>query len=226
VITTTIIEQTTSNPLAAKVRAAFSRALAGDSALPAPVFAINGMSGRKYRMFVNNLVNSIEDARYLEIGTWMGSTLCSANHGNKVRALTIDNWSQFGGPAAEFFAHLAKFKTPDAQVSFTEADFRSVDFATIGRFNVYLFDGPHRAEDHRDAILNAQPALDRHHVLIIDDWNWPAVRKGTNEAILASGVAIDHLIEIRTSQDETPPPVHGPASDWHNGYFIAAVTKP
>src|SRR4051812_15784525 len=98
------------------------------------------MSGRKYRTFINNLIGALPDARYLEIGVWMGSTLCSAIYMNKVRALAIDNWSQFGGPAARFFSNLATYKG-DASVSFLDTDFRAIDFSTVGKFNVYLFDG-------------------------------------------------------------------------------------
>jgi hypothetical protein len=202
------------------------RAIAGDSALPEGVLAMQGMSGRKYRMFINNLIGSLDGARYLEVGVLTGSTLCSAIHGNKVRALAMDNWSQFEGPVAQFFSNLSKFKTPEAALSFMETDFRTVDYTSIGRFNVYLFDGPHRIEDQIDGVVGAQPALDRHHILIVDDWNWPDIRKGTTEAVKQAGLTIDHLIEIRTTQDNTQPPVHGARSDWHNGYFIAAVTKP
>jgi hypothetical protein len=56
---------------------------------------MKGYSGKKTRHFYNNLL-SIEDARYLEIGTWKGSTLYSAMYGNKAQITYIDNWSQFG----------------------------------------------------------------------------------------------------------------------------------
>ncbi len=102
---------TAENPLIAKVRGALQRAIANDGKLPMEVLALQGMSGRKYRLFINNLIASIEDARYLEVGTWMGSTLCSAIHGNKVRALAIDNWSQFGGPVAQFLTNLSRFQS-------------------------------------------------------------------------------------------------------------------
>jgi hypothetical protein len=224
--TITTLEQSSTNPLALKVKTALLRAIADDGALPHEVLGMRGMSGRKYRTFINNLIGSIDDARYLEIGVWKGSTLCSAVYGNKVRALAMDNWSQFGAPTAEFFNNLAKFETAEARVRFLETDFRTVDYTTIGHFNVYLFDGPHRREDQHDGIVGAQPALDKHHVLIVDDWNWSKVRKGTIEGVKHAGLMIDHLVEIRTTQDNQHAPIEGENSDWHNGYFIAAVTKP
>ena len=224
--TITTLEQSSDNSLVPKVKNALLRAIASESALPDEVLGIQGMSGRKYRIFINNLIGSISDARYLEVGVWMGSTLCSAVFGNKVLALAVDNWSKFGGPTAQFFSNLAKFKTAEARVSFLETDFRAIDYATISNFNVYLFDGPHQEKDQYDGIFGAQLALDKHHVLIVDDWNWPQVRKGTIDAVKDAGLTIGHLIEIRTAQDDKQPQIRGPQSDWHNGYFIAAVTKP
>jgi hypothetical protein len=221
----TTITQTTSNPLAAKVSAALQRAIASDGKLPPEVLSIQGMSGRKYRLLINNLIASIEDPRYLEVGVLTGSTLCSAIHGNKVRAVAIDNWSQFGGPMSQFFANLSRFKTADARVSFLESDFRAVDFASLGHFNVYLFDGPHSFKDQRDGVVFALPALDDHCVLIVDDWNWQEVREGTMLAIQEAGLRIDFMVEIRTTLDGKHGPLAGPQGDWHNGYFIAAVSK-
>ena len=221
----TTFTQTVSNPLVAKVVTALQRAIASDGKLPAEVLGIQGMSGRKYRLFINNLIESINDARYLEVGVLAGSTLCSAIHGNKVRAVAIDNWSQFGAPSAQFLANLSRFKTADARVSFLESDFRAVDFGALGRFNVYLFDGPHDFKDQRDGVVLALPALDHHCVLIVDDWNWPQVRQGTFAAIREAGMTIDYMAEIRTSLDDKHAPVSGLQSDWHNGYFIAAVSK-
>jgi hypothetical protein len=184
------------------------------------------MSGKKYRIFINNLIGSISDSRYLEVGVWQGSTFCSAIYKNELRAMAIDNWSQFQGPAARFYANISKFKGPGTRLSFLESDFRSVDFSSIGVYNVYLFDGPHKAQDQRDGVMLAQPALDRQFVLIVDDWNWQTVRSGTFEGIRECGLQLDFVAEIRTSLDGRHPSAHGAASDWHNGYFIAACSKP
>jgi hypothetical protein len=188
------------------------------------VLALDGMSGRKYRIFINNLIGSIEGARYLEVGVWMGSTLCSAIYKNKVRALAIDNWTQFGGPADKFFANLGRFKG-GASVSFIDNDFRAVDFSAVGKFNVYLFDGPHQETDQYDGLSLAQAALDDQFVFIVDDWNWAQVRNGTTKALAALGLQLDFAAEIRTTLDDTQPELRGKQSDWHNGYFIAACSK-
>jgi hypothetical protein len=86
------------SPLHQLVTKAFMRALANDSKLPQAIRDIVGMSGQTYRSFINNLVESCPDARYLEIGSWQGSTAAAALYGNAAKCVCIDNWSQFGGP--------------------------------------------------------------------------------------------------------------------------------
>jgi hypothetical protein len=106
-----------------------------------------------------------------------------------------------------------------------ETDFRKVEFTSIGKFNVYLFDGPHDAKDQRDGVILAQPALDDQFIMIVDDWNWEAVREGTFLGIREADIQLDHVVEIRTSLDGTQPELRGAGSDWHNGYFIASCSK-
>ena len=109
-----------------------------------------------------------------------------------------------------------------------DCDFREVRFADQGRFNVYLFDGPHGAIDHYDGLALALPSLDPEFVFIVDDWNWAAVRMGTSSAIKKLGLEIVHAIEVRTTTDDTHPPHSGfdaKSTDWHNGYFIAVLKK-
>ena len=37
---------------------------------------------------------------------------------------------------------------------------------------------------------------------------------------------VDLKLEVRTSRDDTLPELRGEKSDWHNGYFIAALRRP
>jgi hypothetical protein len=135
------------------VKQSLDRAVANISSLPDFIRAIDGMSGQKYRTFINNLVGSHPDARYLEIGSWTGSTATAALYGNSVRAVCIDNWSQFGGPKATFVANIERVLSPTIDFQFIEKDFRSIDYTVIGNFNVYLFDGPHEERDQYDGIM-------------------------------------------------------------------------
>ncbi len=193
------------------------------------VLDMHGMSGTRYRMFINELMRLHgADARYLEVGSWKGSTLCSAIEGNKGHACCIDNWCEYEGPRDAFFANIAETRT-EATLEVIEADFRSVKYSSIngGPFNIFMFDGPHNEQDQYDGVRLTHRAMADSYTLIVDDWNWLGVRTGTLKALIDAGLRVEHAIEIRTSTDNSAPAVaHTRAtSDWHNGYFIAQIRK-
>lgn len=206
---------------------AFHRALAGSSYVSQPVLDMTGMSGACYRMFINNLVRMTPNARYLEVGSWAGSTACSAMDRNILKATCIDNWSQFGGPKDVFLNNTSIVRTPYTDFNFIESDFRSVNIEELGRYNIYLFDGPHERQDQYDGLYLYDRALDDEIYFIVDDWNWDPVRRGTLDAIKMAGFAIDYAIEIRTTLDEThvSEGAAGQNGDWHNGYFLSKLSR-
>ena len=58
------------------------------------ILKMEGLSGRKYRSLINSLVDKVKNPSYLEIGSWLGSTACSAIFKNNLKITCIDNWSQ------------------------------------------------------------------------------------------------------------------------------------
>lgn len=213
--------------LADTVKLSLAAALEGRGKLDDSVLSIEGMSGIKYRYFINNLIGALDNPRYLEVGAWSGSTLCAAIFGNKVDATVIDNWSEFGGPISTFFGNVSRCCSPTTRLTIITEDFRKALQQKIpGLFNVYLFDGPHEYQDQYDGLSLALPFLTDEFVFIVDDWNWEAVRNGTRDAISACGLQVKTTIEIRTTDDNSHPTVAGRNSDWHNGYCISVLGKP
>jgi hypothetical protein len=191
------------------------------------ILSLPGMSGKKYRTLVNNLIHELDDARYLEIGVHTGSTVCAAGYNNKCFITCVDNWSQFGGPKDQFLENIKMIISDDCSVDFYEDDFRKLDFTSIGKHNVYFYDGPHDYQDQYDGIVVAQPSLEDEYILIVDDWNLERVRLGTNDAIKDLGLKVIASIEIVTNLNQEYPPAgtdchHG---DWHAGYFVSVVSK-
>jgi hypothetical protein len=210
-------------PTSVLLKQSFDQAVANIGGPPDFVRAIEGMSGQRYRTFINNLVRSFPDARYLEIGSWQGSTAAAALYGNSVKAVCIDNWSQVEGPKSAFLANMERVRSqsPAVDFCFIESDFRRVNYASLGRFNIFLFDGPHEELDQYDGIMVARPALEKTFILIVDDWNWRQVRLGTFRAIKDAKYTIASSIEIRTTNDN----IGRSNGDWHNGYFIAVLVS-
>lgn len=214
-----------STPEADIISTAWLDALAMNHKLPDWIRYMEGMSGKKYRYFINNLLATIPNPRYLEIGSHAGSTACAAIYGNKLKATCIDNWSEFGGPKNSFMQNIEKVKSSDVDFTFIESDFRSVDYNSIGKHNVYLFDGPHFQQDQYDGISLVQEALDDLYVLIVDDYNWSIIRQGTESALEYVGHKILAKMEILTYVGDGHPVISHQYSDWHDGYLIALVSK-
>jgi hypothetical protein len=213
---------------AARLSEAFFDAIAMQHKLPDSVRYMEGMSGKKYRYLINNLVGATPDARYLEIGSWKGSTACSAMYGNTCTAVCIDDWSETmrGVVAKEsFLKNTSDVVNEKIKFSFIEKDFNQVNFTTLGKFNIYMYDGSHAEQDQYTGISIVQPALDDVYTLIVDDWNGADPQNGTLRALSDLGQRIIARIDIVTRRDGIHPAVHSEYSDWHNGYCIAVISK-
>ena len=120
-----------------KLEMFFENAEKGISKIDNRIKEIDGMTGLKTRHFYNNLL-TLEDSKYLEIGTWKGSSVCSAMCGNSSKILCIDNWSEFGGPKEEFLINFEKYKGEN-QAIYIESDCFNIDVNSIGKFNIYMY---------------------------------------------------------------------------------------
>jgi hypothetical protein len=224
-----IIESGIESDFIEAIKIAYLKTISGDSKLPDWILKLNGMSGKKYRIFINNLVEIIKNARYLEIGSWKGSTACSAFYNNEVSAICIDNWS-YNTPECKIFEefnnNISKVINKDKFQLISE-DFYNVDFSLIGKYNIYFYDGPHEENDQYDALNLVLPALDDEFVFIVDDYNDPRPRMGTERAIEMLNLDVIYSIQIRTSNgvDNVYPTCVLENSDWHNGYFISVIRR-
>ncbi len=181
---------------------------------------MEGMTGTKTRHFYNNLLD-ISGARYLEIGTWKGSSACSAMFENTAEVLCIDNWSEFEGPRYECFENIKKY-VGNNRFIFISQDSFEVDIEDIPKFNIYLYDGDHSQESHKKALTHYIDVMDDTFIFIVDDWNWNEVRDGTREAIQELGLKVlwEKVIEC-----EYTGPKGESAKTWWNGMWAAVLQK-
>ena len=202
---------------------AFQNAENNISKITNEIISMDGMSGTKTRHFYNNLLN-IKDARYLEIGTWKGSSVCSAMYNNKATVICIDNWSEFGGPKSEFLVNFEKFKG-DNNAIFIENDCYKVDVSILPKFNIYMYDGNHTSESHYNALLHYYNCLDDIFIFIVDDWNWDYVRDGTLNSIQKLNLKVLYEKEIRLTWDNSHTPQPQAKDTWWNGIYVAILQK-
>ncbi|AGE49432.1 hypothetical protein ATCVCan0610SP_257R [Acanthocystis turfacea Chlorella virus Can0610SP] len=181
------------------------------------ILEMEGMSGALTRAFYNNLLNT-EDARYLEVGAWKGSSTCSALCGNKATVTVIDNWSEFGGPKDECITNITR-AVGSNNVTIIDNDSFTIDLNVLAKYNMYLYDGCHKRESHEKALTYFQDVLDDVFIFVCDDWNWGFVQDGTYDAIKKLGLIVEHeRIEFTDG--------NGCSDTFWNGIAIFVLRKP
>ena len=177
----------------------------------------------------------MEDARYLEIGTWAGSTVCSAMYKNKIKCLCMDNWTWhrnprmrqgvMKGPKNLFLKNFNKYKGEN-DAEFLEGDCWDHDPRKLGKFNIYMYDGKHTTECTTKALTHYISCMDDEFIYMIDDWNMnrrnKKVKVGTMRGIEECNLEILWSKEIRT--DHAKCKKTGGA-EWWNGIGIFVLKK-
>jgi hypothetical protein len=203
---------------------AFERAISEDSTITEEIEEMDGMSGRQTRHFYNNILK-MNDARYLEVGTWTGSSVCSAMCGNRATVVCIDNWSEFGGPKERFIQYFTKYKGENT-ATFIEADCFKVDVRSLPKFNIYLYDGAHDEHSHYNALAHYYDSMDDTFIFIVDDWRWPHVREATYKSIMDLELTTLYSREVHTHLESMAYRQQCNAkAQWWDGIYVAVLQK-
>lgn len=197
---------------------AVADALSGRHVAPPEVFAIGGFCGAQSRALVNRLCRDVANT-YLEVGVLHGAMLCSALAGNEVWASGVDDFSQFDGDAETVLANCARF-AGERGVDFRNADMLSVDPLSFGLpVELFFYDADHSAEATAAAIRHYLPALSQPFLLLVDDYEWEAVRLGVTAALWTN--------QLTVLREWTLRPRHENDGDtFWNGMYLAVVEQP
>ncbi len=215
------------------------RAINYKSRLDPFCLSIDGMSSYGTRHLLNNVLSYEKPLRYLEIGSWKGSTFCSAICNNDVEAVSIDNFSEFtkmslngdSGNAKDCFHKNLKtvlaLSVPKPRVTCLEKDAFSVDVSLLGKFDVYFYDGEHSYDSQYKAFTYFDSCLNDVCIIFVDDYNVNPeknmdVANATEKAFNDLGYKIKHdwVLVTRDSDDI------GQARDqWWNNVYIAIIEK-
>ena len=154
---------------------------------------------------VNHAVSLMpESEAYLNVGVWNGFTLLSGVAGNPDKTcIGVDNFCKFGGPRDAFQQRFDRCRGP--RHHFYDLDyaeyFRTVHRETLG---VYYFDGPHTYEHQFNGLRLAEPFFAPDGVVLVDDTNGDAARRGTLDFLAQSTRRYQMLLDQRTSRNCHP----------------------
>jgi hypothetical protein len=198
------------------VEGAIHDAHRGRSRLTPEVRAVPGLTSTLVRHFLN-IVCGRGSVNYLEIGSWKGATITAASCNNVGRFTAVDDFSQWADPG-QFYANRARCERW-CRFDFLDRDSWQVDPAEISPdVDVYFYDGEHSYESQVRAFVHFDPALAGEFVAVVDDWNYPQVRAGTQAAFAELGYDVLRDWELPARWD-------GDAENWWNGLYVAIVRK-
>jgi hypothetical protein len=156
-----------------------SFSLNNESGINSDVLAMDGMSSPKIRHLINNLCSK-KEISYFEVGSWKGSTFCSALSNNILNnAACCENFSEFTIEnikkynktiKEELLENIQKFNNNNNSFDLFEEDFFKKDFNLQNKYNVYLYDGIHTVESQYYQLSVAKKFLDKYSIMIVDDW--------------------------------------------------------
>lgn len=196
---------------------AIEAAKRGISGLPASVLAIKGFSTPKIRQLIFNLLASEKPVNYLEVGAYIGGTACAAISQENVTAMIFEDGSQpFGAEnvlgqlnanliSAKMGAHSGYTLVPD--------DFFQYE-SLRGNIDVFFYDGEHSMEKQQGALLGVVNHLADYSIFLVDDYDWPDVREGTERGL----EQISEQFEVVGRWELSDKRPDGP--NWHNGFAV------
>lgn len=164
----------------------------GITRLPKFILEMNGMSNKKVRALLNEICN-FEGCNYCEVGSYLGSSFCSAIYNNPGNFCSIDYWpnkEEFDKTRTEFKTNLGttlslQKSLLNGQIKLIDEDCFKYDKKDLKDINVYLYDGDHSRESQRNGILYYFDNLAKEFILIVDDYNDKEAYTGTIEAFNA-----------------------------------------
>ena len=191
------------------------------------------LSGYKGRTLINHVCHNF-GIKYLEVGSYAGSTFCSALYKNSIDATAVDIWERFieqpraGIVKDLFFERVKKYAMPN-RIRVVEEDI--YEFSTpqkIGtNFNVFFFDGDHTAQATEMAIVMADQCVKDEFIFICDDYAMLSTRKGVADGISEMGYEVLYEKELGSVQpyDWYKDKADMSQPDWWCNYYIAVLRK-
>jgi hypothetical protein len=194
------------NKIIDHVELSIKNAKSNISKLTAEILTIQGYSGIKTRHLYNNICN-IPNAKYLEIGTYLGSTFISAMYKNNIQGIAVDNWSEFNGPKNQCYNNINKYIENKQSIKLIEKDFSVLNKEDINfDINIYLYDGNHSYESHKQSITHMYKFLAPLSIILVDDFRddhtWRQVIEGTLDGIKESNLNILYEKRLVSKHEE------------------------
>jgi hypothetical protein len=163
------------------------------------------MSSYAIGAIINRVVSQLPPGQsFVNVGVWNGFSFLSGLLNNSGKTcIGVDNFSQFGGPRAQFMYRYNQHKGPAHQ--FYDMDYREY-FAHIHKspIGLYFFDGPHDYANQLQGLQVAAPFFADQCIILVDDTNWPEPRQATLDFMAAHPGEYRMLLDVTTASNGHP----------------------
>ena len=194
-------------------------------------YSIQGLSSNRIRHFLNSLC-SHDDAVYLELGTYTGSTFFAATMNNKAKCIGVDDfsepnvkpivdrgmWTECGNPYDTFVNNWQKYENGNA--AFVKSSVEELTEEDFGgsKVNILFYDANHDMMVQMNNLNHLLPFLDEKFILIVDDANFDGVVEGA--VSWAQENNLKCYLERKILSSVVESPVH-----WWNGIHVMVLEK-
>jgi len=142
--------------------------------------AVPGLAKANNLALLNVAVRCLEQGeKYVEVGTYRGTSLTSAALGNTGEFVALDNWSMGDGSREQLEENLERY---GLRATILDGDaFETLRGGIPSPVGVYYYDNGHAYEQQLDGMRLVEPYLASPALLIVDDTDWDRVDRAVDD---------------------------------------------
>jgi hypothetical protein len=193
------------------------------SKLSKDVLDLDGVSGRKSRLFYNNLLQ-LFSSRLLHLGNGDKSIIASALYNNNSKVFLIDNYNNNQQEIDNLNSIVEKYRGNN-YFRFLNDDFRNIESKKLFKFNIFSFHASIDYDIVRSALSKFIDNMNDTFVVIYNDINWGFIRDAVSKSISDLNLTILFEKEIKLTYNDSHTPMDQARETWWNGQYIAVVRK-
>jgi len=201
------------------IKQAIEKAENRQSKLTPEILDLPSYSSHKIKHLLNNLGEISK--RYLECGIHKSGMFVSAMYKNKMHGFGVDSWCQFeeNGVSKKVAYQNVETHLPKYIYAIIEKDIFEITSSEIHSIDLYCYDGNHADWAQKKGITHFYDMMNEEFIFCCDDYDWDAVKKGTQEGIKECGFEV--LFEQHLTSGK-----EGDGENWWNGFYVALLKKP
>lgn len=210
------------------IKDAIEKAKNHQSKMDEVAWSVPALSSLKIRHLMNNL--GAISTRYMEHGTHKGGIFCSVlrNNPNIEIAWWGDSFAsdKTTGENVEdqFVQNYHKcIQNTDITVLGTVANTFDLPSDFAENVDLYCFDADHSYDSQRKAMIHFLPSMANEFIVVVDDWQYGDVKRGTIDGLADSGC--DILFQQELLNEEPYIEDEHRNEEWWRGFYLALLKK-